>query len=103
MSSSIINGATGVERSTCATVVFDGRGAKDLLGDTGDEVLHHVGVVGVGPVELQHRELGIVPSRHPRCGTPADLKHLLHAANDQPLQVEPSDAQVEVLPMRCDG
>ena len=50
-----------------ATVVFDGRGAQDLLGDTGDEVLgefHHVGVVGVGPVELQHRELGIVPSRH---------------------------------------
>ena len=86
-----------------ATVVFDGRGAQDLLGDTGDEVLgefHHVGMVGVGPVELQHRELGIVSSRHALVAEhAADLKHLLHAANDQPLQVELGcDAQVEVLP-----
>ena len=86
-----------------ATVVFDGRGAQDLLGDTGDEVLgefHHVGVVGVGPVELQHRELGIVPSRHALVAEhAADLEHLLHTADDQPLQVELGrDAQVEVLP-----
>ena len=57
-------------------------------------------MVGVGPVELQHRELGIVSSRHALVAEhAADLKHLLHAANDQPLQVELGcDAQVEVLP-----
>ena len=55
-------------------------------------------VVGVGLVELEHRELGVVPGEMPSLrNTRADLEHPLEAADDQPLQVQLGrDAQVEV-------
>ena len=55
-------------------------------------------VVLVGLVELEHRELGIVPRRDAFVAEVAvDLEHLLEAADDEPLQVElRRDAQVEL-------
>ena len=46
-------------------------------------------VVGVAPVELQHRELGVVLRGDPLVAeVPVDLEHLLDAADDEPLQIE---------------
>ena len=70
------------------------RGGRDqLLGES-----HHVGVVGERLVELEHRELGVVPRRQALVAEHAgDLEHPVEAADDQPLQVELGrDAQVEV-------
>ena len=55
-------------------------------------------VVGVGLVELHHRELGVVLRRNPLVPEVAvDLEHLLEAADGQPLQVQlRRDAQVEL-------
>ncbi len=71
----------------------DRRGGQQLLGEG-----HHVAVVGVGPVQLEHRELGVVAGRHPLVAEhPADLEDPLHAAHDQALEVQlGGDAQVEV-------
>ena len=67
----------------------------------GDQLLgepHHVGVVGERLVELEHRELGIVPRRQAFVAEHAgDLEHAVEAADDEPLQVElRRDAQEEV-------
>ena len=59
---------------------------------------HEVGVVGVGLVELEHGELGVVAGGDALVAEhPADLEDLLEAAHHQPLEVElGGDAQVEV-------
>ena len=67
----------------------------------GDELLgerHHVAVVAVGLVELEHRELGVVPGRQALVAEhPADLEHPLEAADHEPLQVQlRRDAQEEL-------
>ena len=67
----------------------------------GDELLderHDVGVVGIGLVQLEHRELGIPPVAETLVAEhPPDLEHLLHAPDDKPLQIElRRDAQVHI-------
>ena len=71
----------------------DGQLCHQLLGEG-----HEVGVVGVGLVELEHGELGVVAGGDALVAEhPSDLEHLLEAAHHQPLQVElGGDAQVEV-------
>ena len=71
-------------RATCASI----RGGE----------VHHVVVVGVGHVELEHGELGIVLRRDAFVAEIAvDLVHAVHAADDQPLQVKlRRDAQVQI-------
>jgi hypothetical protein len=50
---------------------------------------HHVAVVGVGLVELEHGELGVVAWRQPLVAEHAgDLEHLLETADGEPLQVQ---------------
>ncbi len=60
--------------------------------------VHEVAVVGVRLVQLEHRELGIVPRRDAFVAEVAvDLVHALEAADDQPLQVQlRRDAQVQI-------
>ena len=55
-------------------------------------------VVGVRLVELEHRELGVPAVADALVAEAAtDLEHPLHAADDEPLQVQLGrDAQVEV-------
>ena len=59
---------------------------------SGDELLgevHQVLVGGVGLVELQHRELGVVAGAHPLVAeVPVDLVDALDAADHQPLEVQ---------------
>jgi hypothetical protein len=59
---------------------------------------HEVAIVGVGLVELEHGELGVVTRREALVAKDAsDLEHLLEAADDETLQVELGrDAQEEV-------
>ena len=61
--------------------------------------LHQLVVVGVGPIQLEHRELGVVAGREPLVAEIAvDLVHALEAADDQALEVQLGrDAQVHVL------
>jgi hypothetical protein len=68
------------------------RRRQQLLGEP-----HHVLVVEVRGVELQHGELGVVEPVHPLVAEVlADLVHPLHPAHDQPLQVQlVRDAEVE--------
>ncbi len=77
------------------------RRAPQLGGQVGDELLgepHHVAVVGVGLVQLEHRELGVAAVTEALVAEHAgDLEHLLEAADGQPLQVQLGrDAQVQV-------
>jgi hypothetical protein len=60
--------------------------------------IHHLLVVGVGPVELQHGELGVVASRDPLVPkVPVDLVDPRDAAHQEPLQEQlGGDPQVEV-------
>ena len=62
-----------------------------------DEI-HHVDVVREGLVRLEHRELGVVPHVDALVAEhPPDLEDALHAADDEPLQVQlQRDAQVHV-------
>ena len=55
-------------------------------------------VVDVGPVELEHRELGVVLGRDPLVPeVTVDLEHPFDAADDQPLEVQLGrDPQVEL-------
>ena len=64
-----------------------------LLGE-----LHEVDVVGVGLVQLEHGELGVVAGGDALVAEhPPDLEHLLEPAHHQPLEVElGGDPQVEV-------
>ena len=60
--------------------------------------VHHRLVVGVGPVELEHRELGVVFPPHALVAeVPPDLVDALQAAHEQALQVQlERDPQVQV-------
>ncbi|CAB4827063.1 unannotated protein [freshwater metagenome] len=50
---------------------------------------HHVDVIGIGLIHLEHRELGIVLRTHPLIAKDsAQLKDAIHAANDESLQEE---------------
>ena len=80
---------------------------RDLLGAdrlprrVGDQLFGHAHqrvIVGVGLVELHHRELGVVLRRNPLVPEVAvDLEHPLEAADREPLQVQlRRDAQVEI-------
>ena len=63
---------------------------------------HHVVDVAVGLVELEHRELGVVPGGDAFVAEVAvDLVDLLHASDREPLQVElGGDAQIQLHPQR---
>jgi hypothetical protein len=83
-----------------AVVGHDGR-AGDLLGQVRHQVLgdgHHVAVVAVGLVQLQHRELGVVAGRQALVAEhPGQLVDPLEAAHHEPLEVQlRCDAQVEL-------
>ena len=83
-----------------AVEVGDG-GAVDFFRDEDDEFfgeLHQVVVVGVGLVELEHGELGVVPGADAFVAEVAvDLVDAVEAADDQALEVELGrDAQEEV-------
>ena len=68
------------------------------LGQHARGEVHHVEVVGVGHVELEHGELGVVLRRDAFVAEVAvDLVDAVHAADDQALEVELGrDAQEEV-------
>jgi hypothetical protein len=77
------------------------RGAEEVPRRTGHQLFeddHGVGVVGIGLIELERRELGVVPGRDSLVAkTAADLEHLVEAADDQSLQVElGGDPQIEI-------
>ena len=79
---------------------LDRTGAETVLDHARDDAfrqLHHVGVVGVGLVQLEHRELGIVgPVDALVPEVVADLVHPLEPADEQPLEVQlVGDPQVE--------
>ncbi len=71
-----------------AVEVGDG-GAVDLLGDVDDELFgeaHEVVVVGVGLVELEHGELGVVPGADAFVAEVAvDLVDAVEASDDEAL------------------
>ena len=91
-----------VDRGASAHLLRDG--LHHLL----DEV-HDAAEVGVGLVKLDRRELGVVLRVHPFVAEYAsDLVDLVHAADDQPLEIELGlDAQdhvhVERVVMRVEG
>ena len=93
---------TGGARSIVLALVRQRRRARRISWPSCDEQLlgerHQVVVVGVGLVELEHRELGVVLRRDPLVAEVAvDLVDALEAADDQALQVQLGrDAQVEV-------
>ena len=66
--------------------------AVDFPEDTDEEALHQVHdvpVIHVGDIELQHGEFGVVRTVDPFVAeVVADLVHALHAAYDQPLEIE---------------
>ena len=67
-----------------ARSAFRATSLQHLLGQR-----HQVVVVGVAPVELEHRELGVVLRRDPLVPEVAvDLEHPLDAADRQPLQIQ---------------
>src|SRR3546814_5746635 len=84
-----------------AAAVGELGGAVQLHGEVGDELLgegHHVVVVAVRLVELEHRELGVVAGGEALVPEhPPDLEHPLEAADREALQVELGrDPQEEV-------
>ena len=84
-----------------ATLIGEHRRAEQLLGSAGDEILedrHHVGVVAVGLVELEHREFRVVAGRRPFVAEgPPDLEDTLDPANHAALKVQlRRDAQIDV-------
>ena len=70
-----------------------GHGAEQVLGHR-----HQAAVVGIGLVELHHRELGVVLRGNPLVTEVAvDLEHPLEPADGQPLEVElGGDPEVQV-------
>ena len=87
-------------RSTCwpriSTVVVPSDVASGLHDQRLGEC-HHVVHVGVRLVRLHHRELGVVSCRQPFVAeNAADLEHAVHAADDEPLEVQlEGDAQIQ--------
>ena len=82
-------------------LVGDRLAARDLARQLAEQLLgerHQVLVGGVGLVELEHRELGVVLARQPLVAEDAaDLVDALEAADDQPLEVQlGGDAHEEV-------
>ena len=82
-------------------LVFHLARAAHHVGDALEHPLdhvHQVAVVRVGLVQLEHRELGVVPRGQPFVAEVAvDLVHALEAADDEALQVQlRCDAQVHV-------
>ena len=85
--------------------VLDLEGSRDVAAKRGHEVpdqRHHAAVVGVGLVDLQHRELRVVLPRDALVAEIApDLEHAVEAAHEQALQVElERNAQEEVAAER---
>ena len=74
------------------TVPFHGCATDRLARRVGDQLLgqpHHVEVIGKGLVQLQHRELGIVPGRQAFVAEHArELEHAVVPADDESLEVE---------------
>jgi len=84
-------------------LVGDLQGPEEVPDERGDHLLgerHEVLVRGVGHVEFDHGELGVVQRRDPLVAEIAvELEDPLHPAHDEPLEVElRRDPQVEVLP-----
>ena len=84
-----------------AALVGDGGGAPQLRRKPRHQLLHQhrqVPVVGVGLVELEHRELRVVARRQALVAEhPGDLEHLLEPPHHEPLQVELGrDAQEQI-------
>ena len=84
-----------------AALVADLARARDHVGQPLHRALdhdHEVVVVGVGDVQLQHRELGVVPRRHALVAEVAiDLVDAFEAADHQALEIQlRRDAQVHV-------
>ena len=76
-------------------------GAQDLLGGSREDALqnvHHAVQIGEGLIQLTGGELGVVLGVHALVAEdPAHLIHPLHAAHDQPLQVQlRGDAHIHV-------
>ena len=91
----------GGARSSAPPAVGQRRRPQHVVASARDQLLgerHHVGVVGVRLVQLEHRELGVVPGRDALVAEhPADLEDALEAADDEPLQVQLGrDPQVKV-------
>ena len=91
----------GGARLTLAALIVDFHGAVYLLAEPGDQLfgqVHQVMIGGIGLIELEHGELGVVPGGEPFVAEVAvDLEDPLKAADQQPFQVElRGDAQVEV-------
>ena len=81
--------------------VLDRPAAEQLIRQRDEQLLgelHEVFVGGVGPVELEHGELGIVAHRDALVAEVAvDLEDALEAADQQPLEVQlRRDAQEEI-------
>ncbi len=76
-------------------------GTHRVFGDRGQELfgeVHQQLVVGVGPVELEHRELGVVPGGDALVPEVAvELEDPFEAADDESFEVQlGSDSQVEI-------
>ena len=73
-------------------LVGQGDAADDVLRHLPEQRLgevHQIVVVLISLVELEHREFGVVPGRDALVAEIAvDLEHLLHAADDELLEVE---------------
>ena len=88
------------ERDVFPLIGDDGL-AKNLLCQGGDEFFREddqVLVVGIGHVELQHREFRVVNRRDALVPKVAvDFKHTRKSAHDQPLQIQfRRDAEIEI-------
>ena len=80
-----VRSTSAPSHSTVVPPIDDARGVGDqLLGEA-----HHVVVVGERLVQLQHRELGVVPRRQSFVAEHArELEDPVVAADDEPLQVQ---------------
>ena len=82
-------------------LIGDRRRAENLFCDLAHELLgqvHQIVIIPIRLVELEHRELGVMPRRDAFVAKiPVDRENFLEAADHQPLQIElRRDAQVQV-------
>ena len=92
----------GGVRSIVVPLVGERASAQHLLGGEGDHLLgqlHHLQVVGIGPVELELGELGVMGAVDAFVAEVApDLVDALQVAHQQAFEVQlERDAQVQVL------